>query len=105
MTKPTMWLCAQRRLRSPWVEAHADLSLRWVHMPFCWFCHAAAHLCSGAQITPKMGPTIARYGSRVKDLYLANSVDPKLQTDLQIDITAFQNISNATKWLINKRGK
>ena len=19
-----------------------DLSLRWVHMPFCWFCHEAA---------------------------------------------------------------
>ena len=25
-------------------DAQADLSLRWVHMPFCWFCHAAAHL-------------------------------------------------------------
>ena len=22
----------------------ADLSLRWAHMPFCWFCHEAAHL-------------------------------------------------------------
>ena len=21
------------------------MSLRWVHMPFCWFCHEAAHLC------------------------------------------------------------
>ena len=21
----------------------ADLSLRWAHMPFGWFCHAAAH--------------------------------------------------------------
>ena len=20
-----------------------DLSLRWAHMPFCWFCRAAAH--------------------------------------------------------------
>ena len=20
-----------------------DLGLRWAHMPFCWFCHAAAH--------------------------------------------------------------
>ena len=25
-------------------DAQADLSLRWVHMPFCWFCHEAAHL-------------------------------------------------------------
>ena len=21
-----------------------DLSLRWAHMSFCWFCHAAAHI-------------------------------------------------------------
>ena len=24
-------------------DAQADLSLRWAHMPFCWFCHEAAH--------------------------------------------------------------
>ena len=24
-------------------NAQADLSLRWVHMPFCSFCHEAAH--------------------------------------------------------------
>ena len=24
--------------------AQADLSLRWAHMPFCWFCHEAAHI-------------------------------------------------------------
>ena len=28
---------------SDWVGAQADLSLRWVHMPF-WFYHAAAHM-------------------------------------------------------------
>ena len=36
-------LCAQRRLWSDWADAQADLSLRWAHMPFCWFCHALAH--------------------------------------------------------------
>ena len=25
-------------------DAQADLSLRWAHMPFCWFCQEAAHL-------------------------------------------------------------
>ena len=73
MTKPTKWLCAQRRLRSAWAsaqsdqsslcvakdpsflhvdcedcedwtDAQADLSLRWAHMPFCWFCREAAHM-------------------------------------------------------------
>ena len=25
-------------------DAQADMSLRWVHMPFRWFCHGAAHI-------------------------------------------------------------
>ena len=37
-------LSAQRRLWSDWAGAQADLSLRWAHRSFCWFCHAAAHL-------------------------------------------------------------
>ena len=28
---------------SDWADAQVDLSLRWAHMPFCWFCHEAAH--------------------------------------------------------------
>ena len=39
-------LSAQRRLWSDWANAQADLSLRWAHMPFCWFCHNVAHLFS-----------------------------------------------------------
>ena len=37
-------LSAQRRLWSDWADTQADLSLRWAHMPFCWFCHEAAHI-------------------------------------------------------------
>ena len=37
-------LSAQRRLQSDWVDAQPDLSLRWMHMSFYWFCHAAAHV-------------------------------------------------------------
>ena len=55
MTKPTKWLCALRRLRSAWAsaqsdqslrcaDAQADPSLRWAHMPFCWFCHEAVQI-------------------------------------------------------------
>ena len=25
------------------MDAQADLSLRWAHRSFCWFCHAACH--------------------------------------------------------------
>ena len=34
-------LSAQQRL---WSNAQADLSLRWAHRSFCFFCHAVAHL-------------------------------------------------------------
>ena len=37
-------LSTQQRLWSDWMDVQADLSLRWAHMPFCWFCHEAAHL-------------------------------------------------------------
>ena len=35
------------RLKKPWVFSYplstqADLSLRWTHVSFCWFCHAVA---------------------------------------------------------------
>ena len=36
-------LSARQRLWSDWADAQADLSLRWAHMPFCWFRHEAAH--------------------------------------------------------------
>ena len=38
-------LSAQRRLWSDWADAQADLSLRRGNMPFCCFCHDAAHMC------------------------------------------------------------
>ena len=39
-------LSAQQRLWSDWVDAQADLSFRWVYMPFCWFCHDVAQMMS-----------------------------------------------------------
>ena len=38
-------LSAQWRLWSDWADAQADLSLRWPHMSFCWFCRAAVLSC------------------------------------------------------------
>ena len=40
---PYYSLSAQRRLRSDWSIAQADLSLRWAHRSFCWFCYDVAH--------------------------------------------------------------
>ena len=42
---PKLSACGHRRLWSHWADAQADLSLRWAHMPFCWFCHEAAQMC------------------------------------------------------------
>ena len=25
-------------------DVQADISIRWAHMRFCWFCHALAHI-------------------------------------------------------------
>ena len=36
-------LSTQWKLWSDWADAQADLSLHWVHRPFCRFCHKAAH--------------------------------------------------------------
>ena len=45
---PKLSSCGQQRLWSDWADAQADaqadLSLRWVHMPFCWFYHEAAQM-------------------------------------------------------------
>ena len=30
------------KILSDWADVQADLSLRWAHMHFCWFCHEAA---------------------------------------------------------------
>ena len=35
---------------SDWADAQVDLSLRWAHMWFCWFCHEAAHLSNWIKI-------------------------------------------------------
>ena len=43
-------LSAQRRLWSDWVDAQADLSLRWAHMPFCCFCHEVAQIVTQVYI-------------------------------------------------------
>ena len=37
-------LNAQWRLWLDWADTQADLSLRWVHRSFCWFCHVAAQM-------------------------------------------------------------
>ena len=58
MTKPTKWLCTQRRLSSAWASdqslrwrKHGSLATQWAHSEdsdqtgrmLCWFCHVASH--------------------------------------------------------------
>ena len=39
---------------SDWMDTQADLSLRWAHMPFCWYCHEAARLMLILSISDKI---------------------------------------------------
>ena len=41
-------LSAQGRLWSDLANARADLSLRWAHRSFCWFCHEATRWSRGS---------------------------------------------------------
>ena len=45
-TSPAAICCVLRldTIGLDWVDAQADLSLRWAHMPLCWFCHEAAQI-------------------------------------------------------------
>ena len=40
-----------------WANARADLSLRWAHRPFSWFCHASAHLKSCLAVSKELART------------------------------------------------
>ena len=47
---------------SDWADAQADLSLRWAHKPFCWFCHDAAHFLKAETQYDKIVPK--KYASK-----------------------------------------
>ena len=71
-------LIAQWRLWSDWVDAQADLSLHWVHMPVCWFCHVTAYYpciaCVNLQLknSEKRGASEAR---NIWTLYIKQQVE------------------------------
>ena len=50
---PKLSSCGQQRLWSDWADAQADLSLRWAHMLFCWFCHEAALIWNSRKASSK----------------------------------------------------
>ena len=54
MWRTNIYWCGQRRLWSDWEDAQADLSLRWAHMQYCWFCHVGAHFRSNFCQTPNI---------------------------------------------------
>ena len=57
---PNAFSCGQRWLWSAWGGGggQADLSLRWAHMPFCWFCRAAAHMWTFPKSSGKSKPRL-----------------------------------------------
>ena len=47
---PQLHIERMRRLCLDWTDAQADLSLRWAHTPFCWFCHEVAQLFNNSPV-------------------------------------------------------
>ena len=99
MTKPTKWLCAQRRFRSAWVSAQLSScgQRRLVRLggcpgwsesslgahSFCWFCHVAAHMLFGLMFLSK--------DSRL-DHILTHSYN--LKTNWSLNIESKMNLQN-----------
>ena len=44
----------------------ADMSLRWAHMPFCWFCHEAAHITMMDSLRQLFYPRMRQAGRETK---------------------------------------
>ena len=68
-------LSAQQRLWSDWVDAQADLSLHWAHMPFCWFCHEVAQFfvpCHDKISICHMGTTKVQISLHIHTAWLAH---------------------------------
>ena len=118
MTKPTKWMCAQRRLRSAWAsgpvwsesamsawrklgslathwahsedwsdwaDAQADLSLRWAHMPFCWFCHDAAHLSNICSYHALLSHSL------ILQYFLIDLLGSDLEIGVRVDVQGLEN--------------
>ena len=49
-------------------DAEADLSLRWAHMPFRWFCHEAAHKAMMDSFRQQFYPRMRQAGRDRKSL-------------------------------------
>ena len=48
---PLLHIERKRRLWSDWADAQADLSLRWAHMLFYWFCRMHAYISPNREIS------------------------------------------------------
>ena len=68
-------LSAQRRLWSDWADAQADLSLRWAHTHFWWFCHKAAHMLIVSHIFPRLQIWTKLYNA-YKNVHLFHFLKP-----------------------------
>ena len=48
-------------LWSDWADVQADLSLRWAHRSFCWFCRAATQIYFPVKLT--LMPSVPKFGT------------------------------------------
>ena len=79
-------LSAQRRLWSDWADAQADMSLRWEHRSFCWFCHEAAQM------------------SRNRNTYFARACQPNGNKEKTfVHYHMIHDMTKPIKWVCVKR--
>ena len=103
VAKDLSFLHADSEDWSVWADAQADLSLRWVHMPFCSFCHEAAQMpfCNPVNINESAKfyqhiPT----GSRVMGIFRKLTQFHKLSSVHLVSVSAwcFHYFRKTGKW-------
>ena len=59
------------------MDAHTDLSLRWAHRSFCWFCHVVARFISQAVVFMKSQGCLESHRQRMRVITQGIVVDTR----------------------------
>ena len=94
-----------------WANAQADLSLCWAYMPFCWFCHEAAHFVPflynyTVYLQLSLSAASPIYRGRLSDLdtrwtVISQSVDDRTEEERGLKVSVTRTVLNV--WTDSRR--
>ena len=90
------------QLEPCWVDAQADPSLRWGHMPFCWFCHGVGRGGPGNE-GPSIPGITEQWAKHVIQLPHDNVAVRPVKTQISLGIRSDQS-SLCAQWVAKDPG-